>query len=527
MSRFIALMRVSFLGLLKTFSFGGKKKASGTGAVVLMVVLCLYVSGVYSVLFASLFGAAGEIALMPLMMAAFSVLMSFMLTLFAGSGVLFGAKDIDFIFALPVSAFEILLSKIMALYLENLVLMLLMMAPCGVIYLTSGGSGGAGFLPLLLLGTLFLAVIPTFFDVIFGYLIAWATSRMQKKNLLSTLLYLLLFVGIMVLSFRLNAMLGAVVSHAQAVYRFMNSWLLPVGLFGRACGGSPAALLGLAAVVCLPFLLLVWLFSRSYKAILTRLSAHTIRRDYRLGESGEKASRPFAALYKKEAGRLFGSSVYLLNTCLGAVMLLILCVLALVKRQALLAVLDAMGEGMPVFQMVVVITAVLLATIDTTCVSISLEGNRLWLLKAAPIRAFEIFRAKIALNLTISLPVAMLSVGLLGAVVRLPVLQILLGWVACSAFALFTAVLGLLINLRFPKLDAESDAIVVKQSLSSFLGGFGGVMVAVITAALYGALSGLLSFELFLLFAAALFGLGGALGIKWLSGHGERAFLRL
>lgn len=44
----------------------------------------------------------------------------------------------------------------------------------------------------------------------------------------------------------------------------------------------------------------------------------------------------------------------------------------------------------------------------------------------------------------------------------------------------FSCVFGLWINLLFPKLDWENETVAVKQSAASFLGGIGGVLVAMI-----------------------------------------------
>ncbi|MEG2678097.1 MAG: hypothetical protein RR933_08250, partial [Oscillospiraceae bacterium] len=75
MIRFFALIRVSFLALLKSFSFT-KKKVSGIGALAFMGALCVYMSGIYSFMFASALKPAGMLDLMPLLMIVVSCFMS-------------------------------------------------------------------------------------------------------------------------------------------------------------------------------------------------------------------------------------------------------------------------------------------------------------------------------------------------------------------------------------------------------------------------------------------------------------------
>ncbi len=525
MSRFVALVKVSFLALLKSFSSRGKNKIAGVGTLVLMAFLCIYLSGVYSFMFATVLAPVGLIDLLPLLMAVFTAFMALVLTLFGGSGILFGAKDADFVLALPVSAFEIMLSKIMALYLENLLITLFMMLPCGVAYLTSGGTGGLLFLLLMLVGSIFLALIPTFFAVVIGYVVAWFSARSSKKSIVATLLYLLFFIAVMLLSFRMNELVNGIILHADGVLAAMNSWLLPFGLFGKACGGNPAALLGFVALTVLPFLLVVWLFSRRYKSILTRMSSHAVRKDYRL--SRVETTSQFGALYKKEAARYFGSPMYLLNTGFGIVMLLGACIYALIKQNDLRFFLLQSGLDFPFFEIAVVAAAAMIGTVCTTSVSLSLEGNRLWILKAAPVRARTIFLSKIALNLSLTIPSLLIGFVMMAIALELSAAQTILGFISCASYSLFTTLIGMIVNLKLPKLDADNDTIVVKQSLSALIGSLGGMLFPGAVAVLYFLLHAHVSIMLFLLIATLVFLAASLLCAKWLGGRGERVFLEL
>ena len=70
----------------------------------------------------------------------------------------------------------------------------------------------------------------------------------------------------------------------------------------------------------LPFVALVYLFSRCYKKVITGLGSHQLRRDYKLREVA--AGSAFGALLKKEFSRYTGSSIYLMNTAFGIVLML-------------------------------------------------------------------------------------------------------------------------------------------------------------------------------------------------------------
>ncbi len=527
MSRFVALVKVSFLALLQSFSFGGKKKKkiSGIGALVFMGALCIYMSGAYSAMFALVLKPAGMLHLMPMLMAVMTVIMSMMLTVFAGSGIVFGGKDSDFVLALPISAFQVMLSKIMALYLDNLFITLFMMLPCGVIYVSMGAPGGILFLLRLLVACLFLALLPTLLGVVIGYVIAWFSSKVVKKSAITTVLYVLFFVGVMALSLQLNGMLNNLVANANAVEASLRSWLLPFGLFGQACAGDLLSLLLLVVITKGPFLLVVWLFSHRYKAILSGMSSRALAKNYKL--SAVEYATPFKALYKKEFARYIGSPMYLLNTGFGMIMLIGASVFALVKKADLDFFLLQAGVELPLFELLVAGIAFMIGTVCTTSVSLSLEGKNLWILKGAPVPAKTVFDAKLALNLSLTIPTILICSTLLGVAFGLSVVQVVCAILACCAFSGFVSAFGLTVNLRWPKLDADNDTIVVKQSLSSMIGIFGGMLVVVAAGLLYAALRNVVPFELYLVLMVALFVLLGTLCMRWLSRKGTQMFLEL
>ena len=55
---------------------------------------------------------------------------------------------------------------------------------------------------------------------------------------------------------------------------------------------------------------------------------------------------------------------------------------------------------------------------------------------------------------------------------------------ASLVFPTFSAILGLIINLKHPKLDANTDTEIVKQSMSSFIAVFSGMLLGMATTAI-------------------------------------------
>ena len=119
MRKFRSLLSLNFRAMLTTFRFGGRKSgrhATGAGALLVLAGLSLYLSGVYSFLFAAQLAQVGQLSLLLPIMSLLAVVMGVLFSLFAAQGVVFGTRDNDLMLALPVSAFTLMLSRTLALW---------------------------------------------------------------------------------------------------------------------------------------------------------------------------------------------------------------------------------------------------------------------------------------------------------------------------------------------------------------------------------------------------------------------------
>lgn len=476
MRKFKALLVLNLKAMLFSFRFGGKKKSlSGVGAAVFLAFLGLYISGVYSFLLASQLAPLGMVRLVVLMMPVLVVGMGLLFTVFAAQGVVFGGRDNDLMLSLPVSAFTLLLSRTLALYLENLLFAFFVMAPAGVAYLAYGGGGGAAFLLTLLLCTILLALLPTTLDLAVGFVLAWLSGRVGKKPLVTNLLYSGAFILLLIFIFRLNfALQTLTVSAAMGIESSFSLWGLPFALLMEAtCDGNLLSLVLFAALCILPFLLVVWLFSGRYGRIVTTLGVKSARSDYKLGALS--AAGAHRALLMKESRRFFSSPIYFFNAGFGLVLMVVGGIASLVFRSKVEEYLHEMGTfaaALPILPLVCVVLAFLVTMTAITASSVSLEGKMLWILKEAPIPYEEIIAVKAGFQLLMELPCLLVACVCLTLALALGVADCLVLFLVNAVLAVFCALFGLFINLSMPKLDAPNDAIVVKQSGAAMLGTF-------------------------------------------------------
>ena len=106
--------------------------------------------------------------------------------------------------------------------------------------------------------------------------------------------------------------------------------------------------------------------------------------------------------------------------------------------------------------------------------SVSIEGKTLWILQTLPVDAWELLRAKESMNVQLNIYPALLSVLVLGTVLRLEILDIILIACAIWVYVWLMADLGLILDLKHPNLHWTNVAVPTKQNLSVIFQMFGG-----------------------------------------------------
>ncbi|MDE6880338.1 MAG: hypothetical protein K2P20_03160 [Oscillospiraceae bacterium] len=530
MRKFLVLARVQLRALLSAFRIGGSRKKAVSGWVALLAAagLCVYVSGLYSFSLGGQLAAAGSLELLLLLMPAMAAIAGLVFTAFAAQGVVFGGRDADLLLSMPVSAFTVLLAKLTALYAENLVFCVFLVLPAGAAWLWFGGGGGALFVLRLVVGIPFLTLLPTVLSLAAGFLLSWLGGRFANRKAVNLLLYALLMAAVFFLAIQLNIALAALAAGTigAEISGAFTGWGIPFLLFQRGVCGDWETLVMFCLLSLAPVLLAAWLFAKNYQQVLTGLRSHGKRPAYRLGRLRAAGRR--RALLRKESARYFGTPIYLFNTGIGLILLVIAGIAAAVMGGSLREQLALAGVGgFPLLTLAAAVIGFLLSTVAITGSSISLEGQNLWIIQEAPVSAREVLDAKAGFQLLLTVPcTAVCAAGLtwgLGLSLAEGGILLLFG----LAFAGFIAPMGLAANLLFPKLDAVNDMVVVKQSAAAMLSTFGGMGAALACGSLVWTLTSLTGELAALAGCAAALLLGGAVLVRWLHTRGAARFAGL
>lgn len=444
-----------------------KNLAMSLGALFL-VVYFLGISYLYSDQLAKALEPVGALVLVPGLMMATSALVTLMTSLYKAGSLLFGFRDYDTIMALPVKTGTVVASRMLMLYTLNIGFVLLVMLPAALVY-GLRAQPEVGFYLSFALTLPLIPLIPIVAATAIGVLIQMVSANFRFKNLINIFLSIAAVLAFMIGSSSLNTSEVNLADVAGGLMDLVRQLYPLAGLYmqGVLMGDLPSQLL-FAGLSLSAFAIFAALVGTRFKRIHTRLASAATRRHFVMG--AQTSATPFRALYSRELRRYFASPIYVLNTGFGVVLFTAMSVALMFFRP------EAIGQllEMPFFadyvhRMAPLMVSAFMALSSTTACAISLEGKSLWIVKSAPVTAMTLFLAKMAVNLTVTLPAVLINGLLLMGALRTGFADGLLLLTLPGFYAVFITLAGLVVNLHFPFLDWMTETQAVKQSAATLI----------------------------------------------------------
>lgn len=397
---------------------------------------------------------------------AVSVFMTFLSALMKGSGILYLDKSIDLLFSCPIKTKTIVLSKLALVYLWNVCISVALL----IIPLFRYGSlqkESVMFCMIDFLQIFLIPIIPTLLGVILGNILYRRLGNLfQLGSYSKSILYLILFTVFFTFTifFFGNVDFNALYKVIIAKFDFFNRTEKGI-LFSHDYKSIIFSVTLISAGMILTAYVIqtykrncakVQLYSEKRKHIKIRYKGHT----------------KLSSLFHRELKRYFSIPVYLLNTMLGIVSLVLLTIYSCLKTENIIMYLKLIGMSFKVENTSVLLAfavGLLIILSNVTYASISIEGKHRELLKSYPISIKELLLAKYLFHLSLTVPVIFICATLLGITFRMNVLECCLLFILPIIFSAFVGALGLFINLTFPNYEWENVTYTVKQSLSAII----------------------------------------------------------
>lgn len=488
MNQLKAMLRTD---IYAAFGFNSRSKGKNTRNILLFALLGLYMLAIlvfFTYTLADGLNSVGMIDLilvLPFMVSSMFVLM---VCIYKMPSYLFAFKDYDMLMSLPIKRSTILSAKLLTMYAGELAVTLLISVPMLGVYAYFAKPDFIFYINALI-ATIILPVFPMIVGAISAFLLGLLAAKSRFKNLVMLISSAVMILVVMVLSMSLSTsmdMSGEKMATSVAPVLSGMSMAFPVSFYMQALRQGDIAMLGLfMAIGIVLSLLLVAAFSRSFSWINAKFTEqHSSKKKY--SEKDLKVSSPIRALFKRELKTYFGQYMYVLNTIIGSIMMIILAVVVVFSGKEFFSSIAffSMGLDMPAAIIAVGMTF-LISMSCVTSASISADAKTLWLTYSLPIKTMDIFKSKLLLNYMMIIPPMLVSVVILSVALGFTVEYFLSLLAFELAYAIFIGLAGLVINLRLPKLDWKNIVVVVKQSASVCVVIFGGMILTFLLVLLF------------------------------------------
>lgn len=430
------------------------------------------------------------------------IMVTSLLTIIEGvyksQGILFEARDNELLFSLPITQSKIFFIRIFKLITFQFLYNSLFMLPAIIVYAIYEKTNVSFYLISTVMLVL-LPIIPTILGCIFGYIIKGLSAKFKARNIMQVLFTSLILLGIFYVSFNMQGMVANIVQNANSIQEIITKIYYPAGLYINLIQNfNILDLVTLLAINIVPAFVFVYVASIFYFKINSKLGEKgNGNKKVGVAKTTEKTYRvrtQLSGLIHKEMKRFFSSPVFMVNAGFGMVLMIAVTFALSINFDGMInSMMQGMETEIPIpigeiknmmpkvfYGFVVFISCMT----SITSSMISLEGKSFNITKSLPVETEKILLSKVLTSNILSIPIFLICDVIFFIAFKVAIIDIVFILLASIVMPTLTALIGILMNLKYPKMNATSDTEVVKQSMSSMLSVFMGMFVAILSIAI-------------------------------------------
>lgn len=483
MSKLFSLLKATMSGGLQLFNYRGKTERSRH--IMPLVLGALIWSSMLTGAGAIAFGLKQDghgTALLALFALVTSVVI-LMEGIYKSGDLLFKPKDNDLLLSMPIPRRYIIFTRIAKFYISEFLYCIIFLSPAIVAYAVTFEINAPLYWLVAITALLFIPIVPIALSCIIGLISSAISSRFKHKNIFQVILSFAFLILMSVYVVAINTSADFNGKTMMAISDGISKYYYPVKAFSDLAGDFNLWQYLLFAGINLAILAItILIVSSFYTKIVSRLG--TVKKNMISSDSYSfpRHSQTFTMI-KKEFIKYFNTPVLLVNTAMGLVLFLVAIIALCLKYDDFIGSLTSSVEDFPLtaeqigtYLPSVNVALVLFASLMTyiTATTLSLEGKAFNLLKTLPISGKKVLTTKVFAAMLIMVPAIMVGSIIMFARFHFDILQMTLVLIMVVAAPLVTELIGVLIDLRYARFNAETDAVVVKQSagvmVATFLG---------------------------------------------------------
>lgn len=517
MKKLYSLIRACMTSDMSLFKFKTKKDNK------LSILLPLFISGYLMFMIwelaNSLFEKLAPLNLSYLLLSLFVLsisVMTFIEGIYKSGPLVFNCKDDQLLLSLPIKRSTVLFVRIFKFYLFELLFNSLFLLPIMVSYIRWDSNLSWTYYLTSFIMLLLLPIIPIVLSCIIGFITSSLSSKFKYKNAAQIIISMGVLVGVLALSFNMDGIIDYIVKNSSNINELITKIYYPAGTYAKLVNDfNILDLLIFVMVHVGVFAIAIIILSKFYFKINTRLkSVSSTSKRVNIDNLTIKSKSRTRSLVKKEMSTFFKTPVFIINAGFSLVLFLIAVIIIALKHDTIMPLLITQLSALDLKEEIIInnISIIILILISFTAYMtsitnsiISLEGRNITILKSLPIKAKTILMGKILACLKITTPVLVIGGIILFIVLKISIVDSLLLLMLSVLIPLVSHFIGLIVNLKYPNLNWENSAEVVKQSTSSFISVMLGMALFFLTSIVIFNVIGKISATLLLIIATIIY----------------------
>ena len=370
--------------------------------------------------------------------------------------VLIYKSEDDYLFSLPLTSTEIILSKLFLTYLKNLIYIFIIMFPTyiaikNVINITSTGE------LVYLLAAISIPLIPIIIGTSYSFIDSYYSSKKNNKkyNIIRILLILFIFIILFLLLNKTNT-INEIIKRLSLINPFIYLFKLSI------INNNIIAIILLLILPILLFILFIKHLSVNYNYILSRIRGAKISKEKEIVIKKKKSK--LNSIISKEIQTIINNKVYFKSTIKTSILLTIFFFLV-----SLIIDTKKISEAHNFGVYLMFFVSFIAASSCTTINSLSLEKKCILQLKTMPVSFIKVLIAKYLTNIIISLPVIIINFIISALFYDIDKVTLLMLFINPLLLTSFISLLGLILDFRFIDFTEKDSNNIIKNRIITYI----------------------------------------------------------
>ena len=430
---------------------------------------------------------------------------------YKSGNLIFNCRDDNLLLSLPIDKSTVLFIRVFKFYLFELIYNSIFLLPSMLVY-AKYMNPGVMYYVVSFIGLLLFPIFPILLSCLIGLFITFLGSKFRMKNLAQTFITIGFLIVIMFFSYNSDSTIMSITNNSSVINDFITGLYYPIRVYTELIlKFDIVKLLEFIFVHLVLFGLMVFAIGKIYFNVNSNIKAVKFNKNSK--RYVVRSMGPIRSLVRKEFNRFINSPVFVTNAGFGLVLFVLGCFLITFKFDFVIDLVIKNGLSIDELYVKKLIPLILFGFIiftsfmtSITSSMVSLEGRKLNILKSLPIRSYDVIRSKVLCSLLIMFFPILIGDMIIFFKFKFSLFNMFLILIASILFPMISGTIGIIVNLKYPRMDAKNDTEVVKQSMSSMVSVFIGMMIIAISLFVIYKLMGSLTTDIIMLIFIVVFG---------------------